>query len=457
LQHYRPGNTSLSMVAGLNGRALLFTLGASMLTGLLFGLAPALRTSRPEILPELKSGGNSTVSPMGRWNIRSGLVVVQIALSLLVLVSAGLCTRSLQELQRIETGFEPSRVLLLSFDLGLSNYGKPQAKDFYDRLLERVRTLPGVESASLSGTTPLSGRSPAMSVERVEGFQPVGRDRPWGDINQVDGQYFKTLSIPVLQGRVFNDTDRENSLPVVIINESFAQKYFASQSPVGKHIYKHGANGGVPMEVVGVVQTTRNRSVTDQPRPAMFFPISQFQDFAMTLSLRTGLETSATISMVRDLVKGMDSSIPLFGVQTMAQQKDNSLALQRMAATLLGGFGILALLLAALGIYGVLAYSVSQRTREIGVRMALGAQISDVFLLVIRQGVGLSIVGLVLGLGGAFAATRLLRGFLYNVAPLDPVTFGVVVVILGTVSLVACWLPTRRATQVNPVVALRAE
>ncbi|MDB6055197.1 MAG: permease [Verrucomicrobiales bacterium] len=457
LQHYRPGNAHLSIADGLHGRALIFTLGTAVFTGLLFGLAPALRTSRPQILPELKSGGNTTGQHVGKWNLRSGLVVIQIALSLLVLVSAGLCTRSLAKLQQIDPGFEPSRVLLVSFDLGLSNYGKPQAKQFYDRLLERVGGLPGVESASLSGTTPLNGWTPAMSVERVEGYHAAEHEHAWGEFNHLAGNYFKTLSIPVLKGRSFDSTDSENSLPVVIINDAFAARYFARNDPIGKHVYLHAAAGGKAMEVVGVVKSIRNRNLTESPRPAMYFSSNQGPELGMTLSVKTGIGTSATLSMIRDVVKSMDATVPLFAVQTLEELKDGSLSLQRMAASLLGGFGLLALLLSALGIYGVLAYSVSQRTREIGVRMALGAQVADVLMLVIKQGLGLSALGLTLGLVGAFGATRLLKSFLYNVQPLDPTTFSIVVGLLGAVALIACWLPTRRATMVNPVVALRAE
>jgi predicted permease len=244
---------------------------------------------------------------------------------------------------------------------------------------------------------------------------------------------------------------------VVIVNDAFAKRYWPGQDATGKRIFQHGPGGGIATEVIGVVETTRSRSLMDPPRPAFYFPLAQKPESGLTLAVRTGLEPSGTIALLRELVKTLDANVPVFGLRTLAQQKDGSLALQRMAATLLGGFGVLALLLAALGIYGVLAYSVSRRTREIGVRMALGAQVADVLGLVVWQGVGLAGVGIVIGLAGAFGATRLLRGFLYEVRPLDPITFFGVVVLLSLVVLVACWLPARRAAKVDPMEALRHE
>ncbi|HMO66778.1 MAG TPA: FtsX-like permease family protein, partial [Verrucomicrobiota bacterium] len=235
------------------------------------------------------------------------------------------------------------------------------------------------------------------------------------------------------------------------------RRYWPGQEAVGKRLWQHGPDGGLATEVVGVVGSIHNRRLTEPPRPAFFFPLAQRPDPAMTLVVRTGLEPAGTVALLREAVKSLDANVPVFGVRTLAQQKDGSLALQRMAATLLGGFGVLALLLAALGIYGVLAYSVSRRTREIGVRMALGAQLGDVLRLVVGQGLGLAAVGMGIGLAGAFGATRLLRSFLHGVQPLDPVTFAGVLVLLAAVVLAACWLPGRRAARVDPLVALRTE
>ncbi|HAB16708.1 MAG TPA: hypothetical protein DCE44_09690, partial [Verrucomicrobiales bacterium] len=280
---------------------------------------------------------------------------------------------------------------------------------------------------------------------------------PFGDFNIVANDYFRTLGVALLRGRDFNSTDTANGPAVVIVNDAFVRRYWPGQDPLGKRIIQHGPNGGTPTEVIGVVESTHNRSLTASPRQALYFPITQKSDFAMTLTVRTGLDPSSTITRLRELVKSLDANVPVFGVRTLAEQKDGSLALERMAATLLSGFGVLALLLAALGIYGVLAYSVGQRTREIGVRMALGAQLGDVLQLVLKQGAGLVALGLLVGLGGALASTRLMRGFLYGVQPIDPLTFLSVIVVLVGVALLACWLPARRAAKVDPMVALRTE
>jgi predicted permease len=458
LAGFRPPQASVELAATLDARVLWFAFFASVLTGILFGFAPAWRVSRPQLVPELKGGGGGPVE-IRPWNLRGALVVLQVALSLLVLVGAGLCVRSLSKLQRIDPGFEPSKVVVMSFNLGLNNYSDAQAKDFYDRLFERVRTLPGVESASLSSATPLDGNRMGMSVERIEGYEHTGQGRPSADVNVVSPDYFRTLNVPVIAGRDFDATDGSSGVKAVIVNSAFVKRYLPGQNAVGKRLYQHSFIGGGSevWEVVGVVQSMSAWRVQDDPRPMMFRPITQWPGKSLTLAVRTGLETAATVSVLRELVKSLDSAVPVFGIRTLAQQKNGSLALQRMAATLLSGFGVLALLLAALGIYGVLAYSVGRRTREIGVRMALGAQIADVLGLVLRQGLVLVTLGVAVGLAGAFAVTRVLRNFLYDVRPLDPLTFVVVVVVLAAVALLACWLPARRAAMVDPMEALRYE
>lgn len=462
LERFRPQQAGIELSNGLDLRVLLFAFGASMLTGMLFGLAPAWRASRPRVVPELKGNASTTTERTGRWNLRQALVVTQVALSLLVLVSAGLCVRSLQKLQAVDPAFEPSQLALMSLDLELNDYPPPRAKEFYERLVERVRALPGVEAASLSANTPLSGRSWGMSVERIEGFDRAENEPPpWGEMNIVSAGYFRTLGVPLLRGREFTAADTTGAPPVVMVNDAFVKRYFGGGDPVGKHVYQHvpdgGQPGGLPTEIIGVVQTTKSGQLTDEPRPAMFFPVTQKTELALTLAVRTGVDPAATITQLRAVVKSLDAGVPVFDIRTLAQQKDGSLALQRMAATLLGGFGVLALLLAALGIYGVLAYSVSRRTREIGVRMALGAQLSDVLRMVMRQGMGMVVTGLVLGLAGAVGATQLLRSFLFEIQPLDPLTFSSVLVLLTTTALLACWLPARRAVKVDPMAALRSE
>ena len=460
LGRFCPVDADIDFNAGLNLRVLLFAFGVSMVTGILFGLAPAWRASRPRLVPELKGGGGTTEERVGRWNLKSLLVIVQIALSLPVLVSAGLCIRSLQHLQQVDAANAPSQVVLMSFDLGLSHYTLPQVRDFFDRLLERVHTLPGVEAASLARATPLDSNRMGMSVDRAEGYENRGQERPFGDLNLVSADFFHTFGVSLSRGRDFDASDAAKGRSTVIVNEAFARRYWPGQEPLGKRLYNGGFGGQSSTEVwevIGVARDVASRQLQTPPQPTMFRPLIQWPEKSLTLAVRTGLDPSVTTAALQSLVKSIDASIPVFSVRTLAQQRDGSLALQRMAATLLSAFGMLALLLAALGIYGVLAYSVSRRTREIGVRMALGAQVPDVLRLVLLQGLGLAIAGLVLGLAGALTLTRVFRGFLFEVQPLDPPTFCTVVVLLAAVALFACWLPARRAARVDPMIALRAE
>ena len=457
LERFRLAGSSFELAGGLDARVLWFAFGVSVLTGIIFGLAPAWRASRPQLVPELKGGGHVADSHGRRWNLRDVLVVSQVGLSLLVLVSAGLCVRSLEKLQRVDPGFEPSRVLLMSFDLGLNNYSEARGRAFYDQLLERARTLPGVEAAGLVWNTPLSGGSPGMSINRVEGYEKGPEERLAAGFNSVSPGYFRTLNVPLLRGRDFDATDTPASPKTVIVDDTFAQRCWPGQDPLGRRIYLPGRGGVQPVEVVGVVGRIRSRRLADAPRQTMFFPVSQQPAGSLTLAVRSGLDPSSAVPLLDDLVKSLDPGVPVFHIRTLEQQMVGSLALQRMAATLLSAFGVLALLLAMIGIYGVLAYSVSRRTREVGIRVALGAQTTDVLTLVVWQGSRLVAAGMILGMVSALAVTRLLRSFLFEVTPLDPLTLVCVIVLLVVVSLVACWLPARRAARIDPMMALRCE
>lgn len=456
LETFRPPNVTLDLGAGIDTRVMVFGFLVSLATALIFGLLPAVRSSRASLVEDLKQGGGVVESHSRRWNLRGLLVAGQVALSVLVLICAGLCVRSLHKLQNLGTAFEPSRVVLASLDLGLSNYSDARAGEFYDQLLLRVRQLPGVEAASLASNTPLSGQSPSMSVERVEGYERrAGEPPPVGEYQHVSNDYFRTLNIGLVRGRDFNATDTAGSAPVVIINVAYARRYLGGLDPVGRILYQHSQGGGKPTEVVGVVQDFQSRSLQSQPRPAMFFPRTQKSSLEMTLVIRTALSPGSTMVAVREVVRSLDSSLPLFGIRTMEQQKEGSLALQRMAALMLAGFGLLALMLAALGIYGVLNYSVGQRTREIGVRMSLGADSSDVIWMVLKQGARLLVTGLLAGIAAGAACARLLGSFLHEVQPLDLPTYGAVISGLLAVAAIACWIPARRASQVAPMEALR--
>jgi predicted permease len=451
-----PGS-SYQLVGEIDTRVLCFAFIASLIAGVGFGLAPASRASQPDVVPELK-GGVGTESGKLRWNLRNALVVLQVGLSLLVLMGAGLCVRSLQKLQRIAPGFEPSKVVLMSFDLGLNGYTDQRVKQFPNELLERVRALPGIESASFSSATPLDGNQAGMSID-LEDYEKKQDEHPSADLNDITPGFFRTLSVPILAGRDFNAHDGQPGLKTVIVNNAFAARYWRGQNAVGKHLYPRasGTNQAESWEIVGIAGNMATHRVQEAAGPMMFRPLGQWRANTLTLSVRTAVAPSTVVPTLRGLVKLIDPNVPVFNVYTLEQQKDGALSLQRMAALLLSGFGALALLLAALGIYGVLAYWVSRRTREIGVRMALGAKIANVLTLVMRQGLALVATGMALGLCGALALTRLLRGFLYETATFDPLTFASVLVVLGVVSVLACWLPARRAARVDPMVALRHE
>ncbi|MEO8350714.1 MAG: ABC transporter permease, partial [Chthoniobacteraceae bacterium] len=442
---------------GLDHRVLWFGFFASILTGVIFGLAPAWRASRVPIVAQLKNGGDAPRSGFARWNPSDLLVIVQIALAVIVLLSAGLCGRSLYRLQKVSPGFEPSQVLLATLDSKLDRPDKEREEAFFNQILETVRTLPGAEAVALAVQTPLGGGLPGNSIERIDGHEPKPKEHLFADTNTVSADYFRALRIPLLRGREFDNSDVASGPRTVIVNEQFAQRYLPDQDPIGKRITLKSRETGSTFEIVGVAADTPNRSLTDSPRQTMFFPVSQNPGGNLTLILRTGLAPATATSWIRETVRRIDPNVPLLNVRTMSDQLAGTLGLQRLAAILLGGFAVLALLLAGLGVYGVLAYSVSRRTREIGIRKALGAQTRDVLALVVRHGMVLSFVGLLLGFFGAFGTTRLLHSLLYQVDSLDPLTFAVVAVLLIAVGFFASWLPARRASSVNPTIALSTE
>ncbi|MBI1176575.1 FtsX-like permease family protein [bacterium] len=464
LQHYWPASASFHLSVTPDPRLMFFAFGVSVLTGILFGLVPAWRASRPQLIPELKSVTGATGNADRKLSLRNGLVVTQVALSLMVLVCAGLCIRSLAMLRQVDPGFEPSKVVMMSFDLDLINYSETRSKQFSASLLERVRALPGVEASSLAWVTPLTGQTPGMSLDHLDDYeQPVDArgnvQNASADINFVSSDYFRTLGIPVLKGREFTSSDTATSQKVALVDDAFVRRYWpTSENPIGRRLFLNNPKGEpIPVQVVGVVKSIHTGSLASTPRRTMYFPETQQPSKQFTLAVRTGIDPGATIQMLRETVKNLDANVPVFGLHTLEQQKTDSLWLERMAAAVLAAFGILALLLAAVGIYGVLAFSVGKRTREIGVRMALGAQVVDVLSMVLRQGLGVVLVGIVVGLAGTFAITRALKSFLFEITPLDPVTFGFVILLLAVAASLACWLPARKAARVDPMEALRNE
>jgi predicted permease len=460
LHRYELPNQPFVLTGSIDLRVLAFTFAVAVLTGIIFGLAPAWQASRTEPVRDLKSG-SATEARGPRQTLRHALIVIQVALSVIVLVCAGLFSTSLRQLQRVSPGFEPSGVVLASFDLALTNASPQQSAAFYARLLERTRTLPGVEAASLSKLTPLDGHTSGRSMDRIEGYEPKQGEIPWSRVNFVSPDYFRALGITLVQGRDFNATDSATSPRVAIIDETFARVYRGGALSVGWHIYLPPTQGpGGPaesVEVVGIVRSVHGRSLGETPERVVYSPVTQTPSSALTLAVRTGVAPSALVGSIRELVKSLDPAVPVFRIRTLGQQLSSSLALQRLAATLLDGFGLLTLSLVAVGLYGMLAYSVSRRTREFGIRLALGAQLGDVRHLVLRQGFRLAALGVVLGLGGALAAARLARSQLFGVSPFDPGIFAAVTILLLAIATLACWIPARRAARVDPMTSLRAE
>ncbi len=406
----------------------------------------------------LKDEGSASSASRGRLRLRGALVAGQIALSLVVLVCAGLCVRSLQKLQQVDTGFEAAKVLVLGVNLSLSGYSEEQGQQFYTSLLERTAALPGVEAVSVGRIVPLGNNGMRLSVGIEGQTSPDGKPINF-DLNLVGPNYCATLKLPLIAGRDFSTADNATASRVVIINQAAARTYWPNQNPLGKYLSVSAPGGGQPqqLEIIGIVGDSRYRSLTESYRPGMILPA--WQNFRPDLSLfvRSANDPKPLIEAVRQALRALDPNLPVTQVRTLDEQRRDSLYSQRATAWLLASFGGLALLLAALGVYGVMAYAVTQRTREIGIRLALGAPRGNVLALILRQGAWLIVVGVALGCVGAGAAARGLKSFLYGVSATDPLTFVIVAALLCAVALLACWLPARRATKVDPMIALRHE
>jgi predicted permease len=450
----------LSLVQPMvDGRVVGFTLLLAAMTGVCFGLVPALQISRPALLAGIKDTAPALLVLNRRWSLRNLLVVAQCALSLVVLIGAGLCLRSVRNLQTVATGFEPDRVVLASFDLPNAGYAPDRGTTFYQQLQERARALPGVESASLASSVVLDGQTPRISIERIEGYAIPPDEFVNLSYNIVTPGYFRTLNVPVLGGRDFEPADADASRSVVIINQTLAKTFWPDQDPVGRRIYLRDVKQGgeIAREVVGVVGDSKYRDLAEGATPMMFWPLTPSHRGPMTLHLLSSANPGALIAGVRTLFASLDSNVPLFNVLTLAQQQADSILFPRMAATCLSGVGLLGLLLAALGLYGVTALAVGQRRREFGIRIALGAQRSQLLRLVLKEGTYLVATGLGIGLLGGLTAAQVLRGFLFGVSPFDPLTFAGVSLVLGAAALLACLIPARRAAKIDPQEALRQQ
>ena len=433
----------------LDERALGFTLGLSLLTGIVFGLAPALVASKPDFVAALKDDTPGLGRVARRLSLRNLLVVTQVALSLVVLIGAGLCVKSLRALQAIDPGFEPAKVVTASFDLGQNGYNEARGRQFISQLSERVAALPGVEAVSFAHIVAFSD-IPWVGPLIIEGSRPQPVNT-----NAIGPNYFRTLGASLGQGREFSARDTPDAPLVVIVNEAAARRYWPGQEVIGKRIIR--GRGNQFAEVVGVVRNSKEKGLTADPRPALYLPLLQNYTPALTLHVRTATPSQTLLAAVRREAQSLDPTLPLYNLGTLAQQKDGSLYTERLAAALLTLFGLLAMSLAAVGIYGVLSYAVTERTREMGIRLSLGASPRDLLGLIVGQGITLTLIGLVIGVGASFALTRLIAKLLFGVSATDPLTFIVIPLLLTGVALLACWIPARRATRIDPLVALRYE
>jgi predicted permease len=442
----------------LDSRALLFTLVVSLATGLVFGLAPAWHSSNPEIVPVLK--GMLDVQHkrrFGRISLRNGLVVAQVALSLMVLVCGGLFIKSFRKAQTMDPGFNNPNGLIVSLNPQLVGYDDEQSRNFFRQLVERTRSLPGVEAAGLARLLPLGDSSNSNGPIVKEGETlPRGSSGRVIMTNIVGPGYFQTMQIPFIEGRDFDDRDQPKAQRVVIVNQRMADTLWPGESAIGKRIFI-GTDSRDPVEVVGVVKTGLYRTLAEDPKPFFYYPLTQRRLSNMSLVIRSSIDPRGLAGAVRSEVQALDRRVPVYAVKTMSEHMTYALWAPNMAASFSLAFGVLAVLLSAVGLYSVMAYVVSQRTREVGIRMALGANRSHVMKMITKQGMWLAGVGVVIGMLLALALVRVLSSLLIGVTGYDAGIFVFVPVLLALVALIACYLPARRATKVDPLIALRYE
>ena len=458
LRWLNSGNIPRLQNIGIDGRVLVFTFAVVLLTGLLFGLAPALRSSQVNLSETLKEGGRS-VAGSGHHLLRSLLVITEMALSLVLLIGAGLLIRSFARVQQVAPGFAPQNVLSLRLSVVGTTYAEePRRSMFYQQLWERIRQLPGVESAGGAAILPLSGSISWGSIG-IEGYdQASGQSLIQTDQRVATNGYFETMGIPLIKGRFFTEQDTSQSTKVAIIDENMARTYWPDADPVGKRLKRGGVSSDSPwLTIVGVAGNVKQYALDADSRVALYTPYQQEPYSTMYVTARTAGNPLGLAAAVTQVARAMDPNVPVYDIKTMEQRLSDSLARRRFAMFALGLFALVAMLLASVGVYGVMSYTVAQRTREIGIRVALGAKTSDVLKLVVAQGMSLAVIGVGTGLAGAILVTRVMASLLFKVSAMDPVTFIAIAVLLTGVALLACYVPARRAMKVDPMIALRYE
>jgi putative ABC transport system permease protein len=459
-----PGNLPRADEIGVDASVMLFTLAVSVLTGLLFGLAPAVQTSAVDLHGALKEGGRGSAGDRGGQSLRRMLVVAEVALALTLLTGAGLLVKSFARLQGVSPGFDPDQVLTFNLALPPARYpSDTQQIAFYDQVLPALASVPGVRAAATTSVVPFGGNWTTASFE-VEGYQPPkGEPNPWGDLRIVSPGFFEALRIPLRAGRVLSDQDRAGSRLVAVVDDELARRYWPHADPIGKRITYGPPAGSADttarewIEVVGVVGHTKHEGLDAENRVQVYLPYAQRGTPFLTVVLRTAGDPSRYTGAARRAVQSIDPDLPIANPRTMDELIAQSVGQRRLSMLLLSVFSGVAMVLASIGIYGLMSYSVAQRSRELGVRIALGAARADVLRLVLRQGMALALIGIAVGVGAAFALTRVIASQLYGVTATDPATFALVAVLLAATALAANLIPAVRATRVDPAVVLRDE
>jgi len=455
LKTFAPDNIPRLNEIAIDVRVMIFTTIVALMTGVLFGLVPAFRTSRVDLNEVLKDGGRGGTTGRATHRTRKALVISEVALSLLLLIGAGLLIRSYQKISTSHPGFDPHNVL--SLRLSLPNIKYPKAENitlFFRRMVEKLNAAPGVESVSTSYSLPMSTVALAWEPINVEGYVPKnGQELIISNVRIVSPDYFKTMRLPLLTGRYFDEHDTKGSLETALVDEALAERFWPNQDPLGKRLQTAGS--GTWRTVVGVIKNTRQYSTEKEPPIAVYFPFEQRVGRSMFVLVRTSRDPEPLIPAITREIQTIDPEMPVFDVSTMDQRMLDSFARQRFSMFLLGVFAIIASVLAAIGIYGVMAYSVNERTHEIGIRIALGAPPKDVVRLVIRQAFGLTAIGIAIGLISSFVLTRVLTSLLFGISTTDLATFVTTPFLLSSVALLASYLPARRASRVDPMIALR--